>query len=90
MPSHDFEFDLHVDAGGDQGALADAVAAEVARHLGYGEGKASELVGQVNVAVAEICRKGEACRVRFRAADGELEIIVAGAHATRRFVHPLP
>ncbi len=91
MPSHDFEFDLRVDAAGRPGMLADSLAVEVARHLGYADTVASKVIAEVNVAVAEICRIGEACRVQFRAAGGELEVVVSsGTHSTRRFVHPIP
>ncbi len=91
MPPHEFEFDLRVDAGESASTLADAVAVEVTRHLGYAEATASLLVGEINVAVAEMCRRGETCHVRFRAAAGELEVLVsAGSHPTRRFLHRIP
>lgn len=91
LSSHEFEFDLRVDAGGRPGMLADALAVEVARHLGYADAAASRVIAEVNVAIAEICRIGEACRIHFRSAGGELEVVVSsGTHATRRFVHPIP
>ena len=91
MPAHQFEFDLRIDAAESAGTLADAVAVEVVRQLGYAGAAASLIVGEINVAVAELCRKGEACHVRFRAADGELEVLVsAGSHPTRRFLHRIP
>ena len=67
------------------------VTAEVIRHVGYDAGAAARLVGEINVAVAEICRAGGPCRVQFRAAGGTFEVVVSsGPHASRRFVHPVP
>lgn len=91
MRPRDFEFDLQVDAGQAPALLADSVSAEVIRHLGYDTDAAARFAGEINVAVAEICRAGEPCRVHFRASGGNLEVLVSsGAHGSRRFVRPIP
>ena len=91
MPSHDFEFDLRVDAGEGAGALSDALAAEVLRHLGYAADVVEELGSSIAAAVRDICTPRRACHIRFRVAAGELEVAVsAGPQATRRIVRALP
>jgi hypothetical protein len=83
----EFEFDLNVDGRVGAGPLADAVAAEILRHLGYPTDAATRFAAAIRSALAEVCTRDGACHVQFRAQSGELEVIVStGEESTRRVV----
>ena len=92
VSDQDFVFALEV--SGDP--ASDQMVAELARtvlgHVGYASSAIAALSAELRTALKERLFDGKGrCEVRFRAAAGQLEIVVAGAdRAEWRTTWPLP
>ena len=92
MAEQDFFFSLDVSGDPDSDQMVTEVARTVLTQVGYAGSAVDALAGQLKAALAERVSDGKRrCEVRFRAAGGQLEIVVVGAgRADWRTTWPLP
>ena len=92
MPDQDFLFALDMSGEPPYDGMLSELARAVLGHVGCASPAIDALARQVGAALTERAANGtRRCEVRFRARDGELEIIVAGAgRPDWRTTCPLP
>jgi len=92
VPDQDFFFALDVSGDSESDQMLAEVARTVLGQCGYATSAIDALTGELRAALAERVSDGRRrCDVRFRAAAGQLEIVVAGAGRPEwRTTWPLP
>jgi hypothetical protein len=92
VSEQDFVFALDLSGDPDSDQMVADLARTVLGHVGYANAAITEVSATLRSVLAERLAGGKSrCEVRFRAAAGELEIIVAGAdRAEWRTTWPLP
>jgi hypothetical protein len=92
VSDQDFVFALDVSGDPESDQMVADLARTVLGHVGYASSAIGAVIGELRTALADRLVAGNGrCEVRFRAAAGQLEIVVAGAgRAEWRTTRPLP
>ena len=92
MSDQDFFFALDVSGDPEFDQMLAEVARTVLGQVGYAASAIDAVTGELRRALVERVSDGQRrCEVRFRSADGQLEIVVSGAgRADWRASWPLP
>jgi hypothetical protein len=92
VSEQDFVFALDVSGAPDSDQMVADLARTVLGHVGYANSAAAALSAELRHALAErLSDPKRRCEIRFRAAAGQLEIVVGGAgRAEWRTTWPLP